>query len=88
MRLITISRLQCEFGLSYVTAARGIDEQGWLARKRYRMLGAVYGCGMLIFVGLTFTGIQWPHDAMLLMPLRCCRWSCRSITWWRAPRAR
>lgn len=69
MRLITIGRLQREFGLSYVTAAGIIDEQNRLARKRYRMLGVLYCCGMLTFVGLTFAGIHWPHDAQLLIPL-------------------
>ena len=69
MRLITIARLQREFGLSYVTAAMIIDEQGRLARQHYRMLGVLYGCGMLTFVGLAFTDIHWPHDAQLLIPL-------------------
>ena len=69
MKLITIGRLQREFGLSYVTAAGIIDEQSRLARKRYRMLGVLYFCGMLAFLGLTFTDIHLPHDAQLLMPI-------------------
>ena len=33
------------------------------------MLGAVYSCGMLIFVGLTFMSIHLPHDAHFWIPL-------------------
>ena len=69
MRLITIARLQREFGLSYVTAAMIIDEQCRRARQRYRLLGVAHGCGMLVFVGLIFTDIHWPHHAQLLLLL-------------------
>ena len=69
MDFITIKKLQREFGLSYVTAAGIIGEQSRLARKRYRMLGVLYCCGMLTFVGLTFTDIHLPHDAQRLIPL-------------------
>ena len=69
MKLITIGRLQREFGLSYVAAAGIIGEQRKLAWKRYRMLGILYFCGMLVFLGLTFTDIHLPHNAQLLMPI-------------------
>ena len=68
MALITIKKLQREFGLSYVTAAGIIREQSRLARKRYRMLSAFLSCGWLIFVGLTFAGIHLPHGAQRWMP--------------------
>ena len=69
MKRVTIRGLQREFGLSYATAAGIIGAQRKLAFKRYRLLGAVYSCGMLIFVGLTFMSIHLPHDAQLWMPL-------------------
>ena len=69
MKLITIKKLQREFGLSYVTAAGIIGEQSRLAHKRYRMLGALFSCGMLTFVVLVFTGIHLPHEAQRWMPL-------------------
>ena len=68
MALITIKRLQREFGLSYVAAAGIIGEQRKLAWKRYRMLSAFLSCGWLIFVGLTFADIQLPHGAQRWMP--------------------
>ena len=69
MALITIKSLQREFGLSYATAAGLIREQGRLARKRYRMLGVLFSCGMLVFAGLTFTGTHLPHGAQYWIPL-------------------
>ena len=69
MALITIRKLQREFGLSYATAAGIIREQSRLARKRYRMLGVLFSCGMLIFAGLILTGTHLPHGAQYWIPL-------------------
>ena len=69
MALITIKSLQREFGLSYATAAGLIRERGRLARKRYRILGVLFSCGMLVFAGLTFTGTHLPHGAQYWIPL-------------------
>ena len=69
MKRITIRGLQREFGLSYATAVGIIGAQRKLAFKRYWMLGLVYSCGMLIFVGLTFMSIHLPHDVQLMIPL-------------------
>ena len=68
MRLITIGKLQREFGLSYVTAAGIIGEQRKLAWKRYRMFSALISGGWLIFVGLTFADIHLPHGAQRWIP--------------------
>jgi hypothetical protein len=66
--LITIKKLQREFGLSHVTAAGIIGEQRSLAWKRYRMLSALSSCGWLIFVGFTFADTRFPHGVLCWIP--------------------
>lgn len=68
MVLITIKKLQREFGLSHVIAAGIIGEQRKLAWKRYRMLSALISCGWLIFVGCTFADTHFPHGVLRWMP--------------------
>lgn len=69
MALITIRKLQREFGLSYVSAAGIIGDQRKLAWKRYWMLSALISCGWLTFVGFTFAGTGFSHGALSWIPL-------------------
>ncbi len=68
MNFITIRKLQREFGLSYLAAVKLIEEQHKQARKRYRLLGALIGCGMVAFVTLAITGVQNLHDLLRWIP--------------------
>jgi hypothetical protein len=61
MKLITISRLQREFGLSYATAAGIIREQRKLASRRQWPLTALSLCVLLPGVAADFGGISLPH---------------------------
>lgn len=68
MVLITIKKLQREFGLSHVTAAGIIGEQRKLAWKRYWMLSALISCGWLIFAGCIFADTRFSHGVLRWMP--------------------
>ncbi|MDE2156782.1 MAG: hypothetical protein KGJ32_12940 [Xanthomonadaceae bacterium] len=69
MHFITIRKLQREFGLSYVAAAKLIEKQRRLAMKPYRLFRALLWCGLAIFVALAFTDIPHQHDLMRWIPL-------------------
>ena len=69
MHFITIEKLQREFGLSFVTAGNLIAEQHRLARKRYRLLEVLTGCGMVGFLALTFAGIPSRRGIVCWLPL-------------------
>lgn len=69
MDFITVKKLKRDFGLPHVAAANLIGEQRKLAMKRYWLLNTLLWCGMLIFGGLTYTGIDLPYDAVHWIPL-------------------